>query len=220
VRGVRFDALYPAGEPASAEELLAARPPRGVALNMVASLDGRIAVDGGSSALGGEGDHAMFHALRRSVDAVLAGTGTLRAERYGPLAGGAVMLVISRSGDVPWDAPLFDDPGQQVGIAGPVDVPARVRASVRTVEPTEPAAALAALRAALGVDTILCEGGPMLNRALLDAGALDELFLTVDPSLRGGDAPSLITGGPTNARASLVWALRHGDELLLRYAFE
>ena len=187
---------------------------------MVTSLDGRIAVDGGSSALGGDGDHAMFHALRRSADAVLAGTGTMRAERYGPIAGGGAMLLITRSGDVPWEAPLFDEPSQRVGIAGPVEVPSRVRAQVTVVEPVEPRAALAALREALGVDTVLCEGGPTLNRALLDAGAFDELFLTLDPTLRGGDAPAIVAGGALHARAELVWVLRAGDELLLRYAFE
>ena len=215
-----FEPLHPPGAPASAEDLLRARPPRGVAVNMVASLDGRVTVDGGSSALGGDGDHAMFHALRRSVDAVLAGSGTLRAERYGPIAGAGAMLVITRSGDVPWDAPLFAEPGQRVGIAGPADVPAHVRAHVTVVEPSEPAAALAALRAALGIETVLCEGGPTLNRALLDAGLLDELFLTLDPSLRGGDGPALIAGDALHAAARLEWVLRHGDELLLRYAFE
>jgi riboflavin biosynthesis pyrimidine reductase len=220
VAPIRFDVLHPPLQPASAEELLAADPPRGVAVNMVTSLDGRVAVDGGSSALGGEGDHAMFGALRRAHDAVLAGTGTVRAERYGPIAGGGAMLFISRSGDVPWDAPLFAEPSQRVGIAGPVDVPARVRAQVTVVEPVEPAAALRALRAALGVGTVLCEGGPTLNRALLEAGVLDELFLTLDPSLRGGDAPTILAGDQLHAAARLVWALRAGDELLLRYAFD
>lgn len=218
---LRFDVLHPPGKPASAEELLARWPIRGVAVNMVASLDGRVTVGGASSELGGDGDRALFLALRRSVDAVLAGAGTVRAERYGPVAGGeAAMLFISRSGDIPWEAPLFDEPRQRVGIAGPVDVPARVRAQVRVVEPVEPAAALAALRAMLGVETVLCEGGPTLNRALLDAGALDELFVTVDPTLRGGDGPTLLAGGPAAARGRLVWALRAGDELLLRYAFD
>lgn len=185
---------------------------------MVASVDGRIAVDGGSSALGGEGDHALFNALRRSVDAVLAGTGTIRAEDYGPLAGGAALLMLTRSGDVPWDARAFAAPEQRVGIAGPVTVPAHVRARVTTVPDGEPRAALAALRRALGVGTVLCEGGPTLNRALLDAGVLDELFVTVDPSLRGGDAPTLLAGDPLHAPLRLVWVLRHGDELFLRYA--
>ena len=154
----------------------------------------------GSTALGGEGDKVMFGALRRAVDAVLAGTGTLNAERYRPMRSGAALLIITRSGNVPWDIPLFDSYEQRVGIAGPVtEVPTHVRARVEIVEPTEPAEALAALREACGVETVLCEGGATLNRALLDAGVLHELFVTVDASLRGGEQRTLLEGDPLTA---------------------
>src|SRR5688500_13054829 len=53
-----------------------------VVANMVAGVDGRTTVDGASAGLSGPADRALFHALRGQVDAVLAGTGTLRAERY------------------------------------------------------------------------------------------------------------------------------------------
>ena len=57
----------------------------------------------------------MFHGLREQVDAVLVGTGTLRAERYGRILGkpsGAsaawsaisrepIACVVTRSGDLP-----------------------------------------------------------------------------------------------------------------------
>jgi riboflavin biosynthesis pyrimidine reductase len=80
---VEFDVLHPPGAPATADDLLRAMPLRSTVGNMVASVDGRTVVDGGSTALGGEGDKAMFGALRRAADAVLAGTGTLNAERIG-----------------------------------------------------------------------------------------------------------------------------------------
>lgn len=213
--------LLPPGPPATADDLLRAQPLRGTAANMIASVDGRTVVDGGSTALGGEGDKAMFGALRRAADAVLAGTGTLAAERYRPMRSGAALLIITRSGNVPWDIPLFASYQQRVGIAGPVaEVPEHVRARVEIVTPTEPREALAALREALGVETVLCEGGATMNRALLDAGALDELFVTIDPSLRGGEPTPLLAGDPLTAGLELVWALRSGSELLLRYAIE
>ncbi len=247
--GPRFEVLYPPGEPASAEALCAAmRPwehaPAGrplVLCNMVATLDGRIAVDGGSTGLGGPGDKAMFHALRTVADAVLAGTGTLRAERYGRLVRAPerrarrsalgleedpIALLITRSGDLPWTAPLFDAPEQRVGIAAPagrVRVPSHVRARVEVVE-LEDASAGAALRGlgeTLGLRTVLCEGGPTLNRSLVEDGVLDELFLTLDPQLIGGDAAlRLLAGAPLAAPAPmrLRWLLRHEDEVLLRYA--
>lgn len=128
------------------------------------------------------------------------------------------MLVISRSGDVPWDAPLFDCPEQPVIIAGPAAVPARVRAQVEVVDVDDPAEAFAAFRER-GVGRILCEGGPGLNRGLIAAGLIDELFLTLDPSLSGGDGLRLIKGDVFDppVRAELRHVLRSDGELFLRY---
>src|SRR5262245_36804108 len=54
-------------------------------VNMVTSLDGAVAIDGRSGALGGPGDHLVFHALRSLADVILVGAATVRAERYGPV---------------------------------------------------------------------------------------------------------------------------------------
>jgi hypothetical protein len=53
------------------------------AANFISSVDGRATFRGRSGGLGDDGDKAVFRALRRTVDAVLVGTGTLAAERYG-----------------------------------------------------------------------------------------------------------------------------------------
>jgi riboflavin biosynthesis pyrimidine reductase len=219
--------LFPAPGRTTADALLAgldlgALAPSGrpyVVANMVASVDGRAAVDGRSGPLGGEADKAMFFALRASVDAVLAGTGTLRAEQYSRLvrrperraareARGLrpdpLALVLSRSGDVPEGVPMLDDPEQP-----------RV---VYTGEDAEPVRALRRVREEHGVRSLLCEGGPALNAGLLAAGVLDELFLTVAPQLVGGADPLTILSGDAAAPLELVWALEGGGELFLRYA--
>ena len=54
-------------------------------VNFVESADGRAAFHGRSRELSDPGDREMFHGLREHVDAILVGTGTLRAERYGRL---------------------------------------------------------------------------------------------------------------------------------------
>ena len=90
---------------------------------------------------------------------------------------------------------------------------------MRLAEAT-PAAALADLRAR-GVRALLSEGGPTLFHGLLEAGLVDELFLTVTPLLTGDEAETGILSGPRlaePARFALSWALRAGDELFLRYA--
>jgi riboflavin biosynthesis pyrimidine reductase len=69
-----------------------------------------------------------------------------------------------------------------------------------------------------GLVNILCEGGPTLFGSLLAADAVDELSLTVSPSLEGGDAPR-ITAGQMPARSlTLKQVLKSGDDLLLNYA--
>jgi len=186
-----------------------------------------------------DADTLLLTELRALADAVLIGTGTVRAEGYGRLvrnperiarrrAAGLAetppAVLVSRSLDLPWEAPLFAAADQPVivytaaggelpgGLAAPVEL-------VRLAEAT-PAAALADLRAR-DVRALLCEGGPTLNRALLADGLVDELFLTLTPKLTGEpDARRIVDGDaglPRPAELALRWALRHGDELFLRY---
>lgn len=230
-----FERLHPAPGPVSPAEVAAglhADRPR-LFLDMIATVDGRATIGGRSGPIGGDGDEEMFHLLRTIPDAVLVGTGTLRAEGYGRLvrrperrrarvAAGLEedpwAVFISRSGDLPWDAPIFSAPEQRVLIF------TRARVSpptsrVEVVPEDDPAAVFEEL-AARGIRSVLCEGGPRLNRSLLEAGLVDELFLTIGPLLAGGDdEPGIVAGEALAAPvgAELAWVLRHGDELFLRY---
>ena len=61
-------------------------PPAGrpwVMVNMIASADGAVAVDGASRGLGSPADKAVFAAVRACADWILVGAATVRAERYG-----------------------------------------------------------------------------------------------------------------------------------------
>src|SRR5262249_11907888 len=51
--------------------------------NMIASVDGAIALNGRSGGLSGAADRLMFWVLRSLADVVLVGAGTVRAELYG-----------------------------------------------------------------------------------------------------------------------------------------
>ncbi len=51
--------------------------------NMIASVDGAIALDGRSGGLSGAADRLMFWVLRSLADVVLVGAGTAREEQYG-----------------------------------------------------------------------------------------------------------------------------------------
>src|SRR5690349_8807189 len=53
--------------------------------NMVATADGRAAIEGRAGPIGDALDRTLFLRLRTQADCVLVGAGTLRAERYGHL---------------------------------------------------------------------------------------------------------------------------------------
>ena len=208
---------------------------------MISTVDGRSARDGRSSTLGSDADLQRLLELRTRADAVLIGTGTLRAEGYDRLvrreerrarrreqglAEDPLAVIVSRSFDVPWDVGLFQAPDQPVLVytsppapdAGePPDVPAPVEV-VRLEVPglTE---VLADLHAR-GVRALLSEGGPTLNGALFAAGLVDELFLTITPLITGdGDEQNIVEGGrlPVDVELELVEVERVGSELFLRY---
>jgi riboflavin-specific deaminase-like protein len=244
---VQLDRLFPDPAAVSVDELLAdlrfaelAPPERPyLALNMVSTLDGRATLAGRTEELGGEADQAMFHGLRRRVDAVMVGAETLRVERYGPivrdperreerrrlgLAPVPLAVVVSRRFVIPPDLPLLQDPDQRVLVVTPSDgelpdVPAQVEYE-RT---DELGLLLSRLRDKHGVSSVLCEGGPTLNGQLLADDLVDELFLTLSPLLVSGDLPLTIVRGrelPSPVELEPVWLLRGGSDLLLRMRVE
>ena len=211
-----------------------------VVCNFVSSADGKATASGRTAPLAGEGDKAAFHLLRTQVDAVLAGTGTLGIERYGvpvrddrlveirlgqgrpaqPLA-----VVISRSGDIPFEIPLFADARSRIVLYAPNGRAVPDCAAEVTVHDVDPARlhlgeVLRSLRRDHDVRSLLCEGGPVLFNALLAEDLVDELFLTVSPVLVGGDELGITTGAGLERPLALqlVWALEHDGNLLLRYA--
>jgi riboflavin biosynthesis pyrimidine reductase len=230
VSGERFRRLLPAGEDATAAELageldlasLATGGRPAVALNMIASLDGRVTVEGRTSPLANRADFEMFHALRGAADAVLVGAGTVRAEGYGPLP--QLAVVVSASLNLSPDLGLLRAPENRVVVVTPSDgeLP-RCAAQVSYVRTPDMGEALRRLHDEHGVRSIVCEGGPHLNAALLPAGLVDELHLVVSPLVVGGEAPlTLLESSPVDPPLGgrLVWLLESGGYLFARYRLE
>lgn len=218
--------LLPAGDETDAYsyaqslQLQRAQPDRPyVIANFVMSVDGHTTVGNDSRGLSGQADRELFYALRERVDAVLIGTKTLQAERYKRMLPQAprrerrskaglreepLAVTVSRSGQVPREIPLFEQEGVLV-----------FEGAEMTLRE-----ALASLRREHGVETVLCEGGPTLFGALLQAQLVDELFLTLAPTLTGGTPGSAVVSGPppeTPTRLALAAALEHDGALFLRY---
>ncbi len=217
-----------------------------VVLNMVATVDGRATIDGRSGTLSNRADRELFHALRGAVDGVLVGAGTIRAERYGPMIrDGAVRrrrlerglseqplaCIVSGLLELPVDTPLLADSESRIVIVTPSAASVTgVSANVDYVRAADHGIldlprALAELRESHGVHTLLCEGGPHLNAELLAAGLVDELFLSLSPTLAGGDdatgaALRIIAGGDFDQPITLelLGALENESCVFLRYA--
>ena len=100
-----------------------------VMVNMIASADGAVTVDGVSGGLGSPADRAVFRAVRACADWILVGASTVRAERYGlPRPSAAArdarraagrseqpgLAVVSASLDLDPDLPMLADrrPGE------------------------------------------------------------------------------------------------------------
>jgi riboflavin-specific deaminase-like protein len=210
-----------------------------VVTNFVLTLDGRATIGGRSGPIGSDADTEMLVGLRTLVDAVMIGAGTMRVERYGRplgdpekrarrerarLSQDPLMVIVSGRLDLPWDAPLFTDPGGRVLVFTSSEAePPETEASVRVVRhegAVDLGAALAHLRAERGVRALLCEGGPRLHAQLIAAGLVDELFVTHAPKLAGGVGPGLVTGLDEGERQlELAWLLHEPEtgELFARY---
>lgn len=219
-------------------ELATAQRPH-VAVNMVATADGRATVEGRTAPISSVADRQLFHALRTRVDAIMIGAGTLRVERYGRLVRDAarheqrrlaglqpdpLAIVVSGSLDLPGDLPLLQDPDSRVVIVTASERSVDgVRADVQYMRfpgAVDLTAALMQLRTENRVRCILCEGGPHLNASLVGAGLIDELFLTTSPVVAGGaGALSIIDGAPLQLPVALELRslCEHGGELFARY---
>ena len=219
-----------------------------VLLNMVSSADGASAgVEGRSASLSGDGDRALFHALRSISDVILAGATTVRAENYGPArrpedveelrrrrgqAPVPRLAVVTASLRLDPSARLFAEDtgaGQPIvltGTAAASEHPDRI-AALRTVADVHQlgstgvdwSAALRLLHRDYSARTLLVEGGPTVNAQLLELDLVDELCLTISPLLVGGSAQRIVASVPAIAPTDLTLDRAFEDDgfLLLRY---
>jgi riboflavin biosynthesis pyrimidine reductase len=216
-----------------------------VLLNMISTVDGRATVRGRSGPISGPADRELFHGLRSAVDGVLVGAGTVRAERYGRmirdednrrlrlqrgLSEEPLACIVSGRLALTGDIPLLAEPAARVAIVttSAASLPANAAHLdyVRTHDEgqLDLPAALAELRERFAVQILLCEGGPHLSSQLLAAGLVDELFLSVSPTLAGGEptsgeAPRILAGAELEPSVGLelLGVLESDSSLFLRY---
>lgn len=224
-----------------------------VLANLVASVDGVVALpiadeSGRTISQNSVADRFVMGLLRACVDAVMVGAGTFRkapghlwnAETIYPLAAALFaetrarlglhprpkLVIVSGSGMIDMtqravlDALIVTTPTGEARLRA--QKPTGTRILVSDSAKLRMADVLPLLRSE-GLRTVLTEGGPSTLAGLVAEKLLDELFVTLSPSLFGrypNDGRKSLADGLdlTGTSLELRSARRHGSHLFLRYA--
>ena len=201
IPGDAFDSVRNGVDPAALIGSVRANEHRpAVVVKLAQTLDGRIATRTGDSQwISSEPERVMSHALRAACDAVVVGAGTVVSDdprlTVRAVAGSSpTRVVIDSRLRTSVSSQMYNDDGstlvltteqsdeeartrlQQAGVA--VEVLPRAEGRV------DLEAALAHLRA-LGMEVVLVEGGAALVTALLRAGVVDRMIVSIAPILIG-----------------------------------
>lgn len=218
-----------------------------VLLSAAVSIDGHLDTRPGEDRLllSNKEDFERVDSVRASVDAILVGAGTLRADnprllvnsterRASRVAAGEpeypLKVTITGTGNLDPGWKFWHHGGDKLVLAVGHEATAKARANLgdlATVQrvPDEAVwpAALDILGDEYAVKRLMVEGGGTVHTQLLEAALADELQLVIAPLLVGQfDAvrmlgPASYPGGPA-ARLRLLETRQIGDVVLLRYA--
>jgi 5-amino-6-(5-phosphoribosylamino)uracil reductase len=222
-------------------------PARGrthIIVNMAISVDGRInSRTRERFALGTEHDRRLMDVLRERADAIIIGAGTVKHDghpmliRYPDLVAKRVArkrsphpvnVVLSSDLDLPLRPFFAGDQTHRIVFTTRRATAARVRKVSRVAEvvilpgKTPSPAHVVEELSKRGLRRLILEGGGEVHFAFLQAGLVDEWYVTLTPRLIGGEtAPSFLDGEGflkrDHIQLRLVSQRRVGNELFLRY---
>jgi riboflavin-specific deaminase-like protein len=215
-----------------------------VLVNMAMTADGKITTENRAvTSFGSPRDREHMLELRATADAVMAGARTVdsASTAMGPgpatfrrqrlkrgLAEYNLRIIVSRSGSVDPRAEIFKHHFSPIIILTTRRAKASRLKRLRTLadeikicgrREINFRAALRWLRKKWGVRRLLCEGGGELNDALIHAGLVNELHLTICPKIFGGRCAPTIADGHgfghlANAKRFRLKSIRPNDNEL------
>ncbi len=205
-------------------------------LKWAMSLDGRTGLSNGLSQwISSPPSRAWVHGLRANCDAVIVGSGTVRADDPLLTSRGLkdpepLRVVLTRSLDLPIDAQLWDTSKAKTLIAyGPEADQEKFNHLPKSLDrlaltSTNPIDLFKAL-AKKGVNSALWECGPVLASSAIQQGCVQELAIVIAPKLLGGfpQMTPLSDLGFTSMEQVLVLKdtqmFRLGEDWLLKIPF-
>jgi diaminohydroxyphosphoribosylaminopyrimidine deaminase/5-amino-6-(5-phosphoribosylamino)uracil reductase len=208
-----------------------------VTLKLAESLDGRIADSAGRSKwISGPAARSVVQGLRRRVDAVMVGSGTVLKDDPSLLPRPSkgrmpFRVIVDADGKVPVNRRVFSDAfASQTILVTTKRCPSRRQAdyAVRGAKVLVLSAvgrgvflpALLRSLHGLGVLHVLCEGGSEFAASLIRANLVDELVLFVAPVIIGSDGLGAIGGRGWKLagapRLKIVETRMIGDDVMIR----
>lgn len=199
-----------------------------VAMNFAITADGKVSTRRRTPArFTSPKDKRRLSEIRSEMDAVLAGAATVALDRMsmGISAGDLrekrrgqgrppvpLRVIVSNSGKIDPAAKVFENQQSPLLVFSTSRMPARLRERLASLcdlwifdaGKLDLRRVLEILGADYGVKSLVCEGGPTLSRALLEAGLVDELRLTIAPVLFGGSQAPTLTGIPGDFLSSVT----------------
>jgi len=188
---------------------------------MVATIDGKI-ISGSRDEpvvdLGSDVDHQAMKRIEAASDAVLLGAQTLRAAKKSWSPRTETRVVVTRSGNLPFDSCFFS--GKAI-VATSSESRIQVPDEVEVLPFDDLRGLLQTLRTR-GFEKLLVLGGSTLNAEFFARELVDEIFITVAPKIKlGQDVPTIADGNALPRQSiqnySIVEQHRIGDEIFARY---
>jgi riboflavin biosynthesis pyrimidine reductase len=155
-----------------------------------------------------------------------------KIRQQGNRASSPMAVIVTGNGTIDPLGEIFQNPEQRALVLTTQTGSVRIGDALRDAPNTEvraigdseqvpPAEIARILRADYDVKLLLHEGGPIAFGAFLQAGLIDELFLTIAPQFAGRDAqvqrPALVEGAaflPTTAPWAHLQSLKQSEDLL------
>lgn len=198
-----------------------------IILNVAMSLDGRIARKGERIVFSNELDKARRDEIRKSVDGIMVGINTVLVDNPKLTISekkeeNPTRIIIDSYGRVPDNANVLDNKARNIVVVSTAAEPSRIKelskkASVIICgDDNVDVVKLMDELYKRGIKRILLEGGGHLNKSMLEANLVDEIYVSIAPVIIG-DGVNLVEGLMDERKLTLAGIRQIGEIVVLKY---